>query len=202
MLAIQRRLADTREIIVLRNQYGAEEQLTNGPSDVTPAFAPDGRALVYSRFRTGEIVECGLESHRCRTVHTEKLLAAYPVIDPSGRWIAYLTALGASRVRVISRATGGPESDLGPAQSCGPVWSTSKALWVVASLSPSAKTWAEIDVETGKRTGRTKAVPSIAEDECSIPLESPTAEAAPARVIPLVRDISYLTSRSLLAAQQ
>jgi hypothetical protein len=103
LIALQRALPGSREVIVLKNLEGVEEQATSGPSDLTPSFFPDGQAWMYVKFGEGQLVECSVETKQCKVIFTDPALPSYPVSDPTGRRIAYITSLNASRIRVISR---------------------------------------------------------------------------------------------------
>ena len=195
MLAIQRVLPDGREVIALRDDKGEETVATAGPKDLAPSFMPDGRSWIHVSYANGEIVECSVETKRCHLVHRDPLLPAYPVADPSGQRIAYITALNASRIRVITRTSGaaGQATDLGPAVGCGPVWTSTDRLWIVTSASAREKIWAELDVASARRTGRTRVAPSAPGSvECLFPRD-PQGAPQSDRVVPTVTEESNLT---------
>jgi hypothetical protein len=204
MLVIQRALPDGREVIALRNERGAEDIVTAGPSDLTPSFLPDGRSWMYVDFAAGRIVECSVETKRCASIHTDPAMPAYPVADPTGTSIAYITSLNASRVRVISRTAaqeGRREIDLGPALGCGPVWTSADRLWVVTSTSPRETDWAEIDVRLARRTGARKTAASVGGiDQCPFPRDLYGAQ-RPDRVIPTVAETSDISVISFARQQ-
>jgi Protein kinase domain len=198
-LIIQRTLDDGREVIVLRDEKGLESQRTQGPTDLTPSFLPGGTGWLYAR-DTGEIIECSLSAGDCVRVHADSLLPAYPTADPSGQRIAYITQLQSSRVRVISRTGGGTQRDLGPALLCEPVWTSSRWLWVVISAPQGTRIWAEIDADSGERSGRVRSVRAVEEqDQCPFPnglhVEHGQVDPVVARVI----ETSHLVRAGLIA---
>jgi serine/threonine-protein kinase len=168
-LAIQRLLADGREVIIFRDQKGHESQITDGPTDSTPAFLPDGKTWVYSHIDTGQLLECSVQTKHCVVVHADPMTPIFPTPDPSGKRIAYITALNNSRVRVFSREMR-KEQDLGPALACPPFWTSDHHLWVVTSQSPKGRTWQELDVESVRPTGNTHFADNpISGDDCTPP---------------------------------
>lgn len=191
MLTIQRHLPDGREVIVIKRPNGQEEQLSYGTADLTPSFSPDSHAVIYSRFKSGEIVECAVDSHRCHVLHTDRLVPAYPSMDSSGKWIAYITSLGASRIRLVEREGHHQERDLGPAQACGPVWSGGDKLWAVAAASAHELLWVEIDTHSGHRTGASRNVKVSGGEECPLPSDV-AAPGGAGYVFPLAKDTSQV----------
>jgi len=155
-LLIQRGISGGREAIVLRNVDGTERQLTEGPRDVTPAFFPDGEKWVFTRLGTGELVECSLSKETCSVVHKDPLIPSFGTPSPSGREIAYVTAMNGSRVRVLSRDSGAIR-DLGPTEPCAPIWQDEQHLWIRISDGGNDTSWTEVESATGRRTGQLRS---------------------------------------------
>jgi Tol biopolymer transport system component len=81
--------------LYIRSPGGGEPQpLTPGPADISPAFSPDGRRLVYqTRAADGQLAISMLDPVR----GTPKLVARGrdPVFTPDGEWIVYSQQLAA-----------------------------------------------------------------------------------------------------------
>jgi dipeptidyl aminopeptidase/acylaminoacyl peptidase len=140
------------------NQAGAT-QLTNGPADLFPTFAPDGRRFAFVNMKEGAIVSCALESDKassCETIHVDPLGPRFTRLSPDGRTLAYQTThSSASRLRVLSLATR-QVADLGVYRSvCPPRWSSNSALW---TREKDGSVWKEVDATNGRPTGRTSPV--------------------------------------------
>jgi len=200
-LAIQRLLPDGREAIVVRDPSGHERQLTNGPSDLAPAFLLGGHSLVFTRLETGQLIRCPVagDATQCTPIHTDAAVPGFPTPDPSGQLIAYITALNSSRVRVVP-AKGGTLRDLGAALTCQPFWTSSKHLWIVVADQNDSHLWAELDVETGRATGMTRSVKdSSDEPSCRPPddqVQLSPGGSAGVRVIPTSTETTRITRAS------
>jgi hypothetical protein len=168
-MVMQKRLRDGKVAIFLRTSDGRTDQITKGPLDVTPSFCPDGSGWLYAAVGSNEIVKCWLSDNHCESIQRDDLGPSFPTMDPSGNKIAYITLSGAPRARVVT--LDGVKRDLGPAgETCAPIWAGDHGLWVVQNSSAQGISWAEIDVATGQRTGRTEGVAVDANAEtCPIP---------------------------------
>ncbi len=171
-IVLQRRLPDGRRVMVLRNHERGETQMTEGPLDATPMFLPDGKSWLYSRLNLGQISECVGDTRVCRVVHSDSLVPGFPVPDPTGQQIAYLTLMNVPRIRVVSK-TGHKQRDFGPAggDACSPIWTSTTRLWVAQAASGSQMTWAEIDTVSGARSGAKLSSTLAKGRECAIPSE-------------------------------
>ena len=168
-LLIQRVLSDNSEVIVLRDELGAETQVTSGPRDIAPTFLPGGDGWLYTRFASGEIMRCSVRGKVCSRIHDDPMIPVFLTPDPDGRYVAYLTSLNTPRVRIVSLGTG-EQRELGPSLPCAPAWSGPRNLWVMTSSQMKRKVWAEINVQTGMSTGEVRSVViEDAQDECRPP---------------------------------
>jgi len=169
-LLFQRDLADGRRVIFLRTADGKERQVTSGPSDVTPTFLPDHGKWLYVALDRSTIVECESDRDQCKPLHQDPLVPGFPTVSPSGREIAYTTAMNASRLRVFSRNHPDEQRDLGPTgATCPPYWTTDTLLWTAQNVSESSITWAEVDASTGVRTGRQETTVTSGKEGCALP---------------------------------
>jgi serine/threonine protein kinase len=150
---VARQLDDNRFVIFRYDRDGNGTQVTSGPSDCVPSFASDGSTWLYSDYHRKAIVECGPRG--CSDIWQDALLPAWPVMAPDMRHIAFVTANGTPRLHVINR-DGGRAFDLGStAVECPPVWTSAASLWGYSGAG-TARRWDEIDIATGKKTGRSK----------------------------------------------
>ena len=175
LLVVQRFLADAREVIVVRDLQGHERQMTAGPSDVAPAALPDGATWIHVRLNEGELTRCSVLDGRCSVIHRDPLMPGFTSVDPLGKQLAYVTTMGAPRVRTVS-VSGGSQRDLGPAAACQPVWSSPSRLWVARSDGNQERAWTEIDVTTGLTTGLTLAAAAHGPDSDDCPLPAQLAQ--------------------------
>ena len=192
-LLVERRLKDGRLVMVLRSRGQPERQVTEGPVDVTPSFVPDRGGWIYSRLNTAQIIECTGTMDSCAVVHCDRLIPAFPAVDPTGTQIAYLTLMNVARVRIISRQGTG-ERDFGPAggDACAPFWSGPDRLWVAQSVVGLQMTWVEIDTRTGRRTGESHSAHVTGNQDCVVPSSVLAKRAEPPG--PRVRSIFEDTS--------
>ena len=169
-LLLQRELPDGRRVIFFRGADGSERQLTSGPSDATPTFLPERGKWLYVALDQSAIFECDSINDRCKPLHRDNLIPVFPASNPSGREVAYITAMNASRLRIFSRARPDEQRDLGPAgATCPPYWITDTLLWTAQNISESTVTWVEVDASTGARTGRQETMATSGKEGCALP---------------------------------
>jgi serine/threonine protein kinase len=127
------------------------QTISTGPTDLSPSFLPDGTGWLFVKGDRKAIMRCaGLDGDDCRPVYVSKDLPRFPVASPSGKSIAFVTAVGRSRLFVLA---GAAVRDLGPARmDCSPVWSSERTTWVLQGPD-SQPEWIELDVASGERTG-------------------------------------------------
>jgi len=173
---------------------------TSGPSDMMPSFDDHGRAWYFIRTEQEAIVRCD-ETNACRPIHVDPQGPAWPVPSPSGQELAYLTWLGTPRLKVLSMQTGASRTLGAALADCPPIWSDNDHLWVVHSNEKLLE-WTEIEVASGRPTGRQKSLgdgPDRAED-CVLG-GGPLAPLYPqARVIG--RETSEIRAISTLASER
>jgi hypothetical protein len=180
---IARLLADGRYVVVLHDAHGDERQLTSGPLDVSPSFGKDGKTWLYYDYQRKAIMRC--DASACAEVLRDPRLMAWPTPSPDDRQIAFVTVEGTPHLK-ITDAGGADPRDFGPTTwECPPVWTSANALWAFSG-SGDKREWREIDVVSGKKTGRVKVAPGIGPDEpiCDVagePADSPFYR--PARVV-------------------
>jgi hypothetical protein len=129
-------------------------ELTRGPHDKYVSCAPDGKVWFYSNFgRDPGLWRCaGVE---CRRIVTAPIW--FSEVSPDGSRVAYAT-VGARGPAVRWLPTdGGASHDVSDSETiCGPHWSSPRTLWLSRRWSGQL-VWREIDVDTGRETGRTSA---------------------------------------------
>jgi Tol biopolymer transport system component len=165
-----------RLVIVRYDPQGRSTQLTSGPEDSVPSFAIDGSTWLYADYQRKALVLC--ERDRCNDLRQDDLMPTWPVMSPDMRRVAFINAVGAPRLHVVDR-DGHNERDLGPAAvECPPVWTGNSSLWAFAGVDNSRR-WDEVDIATGKKTGRSKrADNSNADNQSCDPSEDATPESA------------------------
>jgi serine/threonine-protein kinase len=171
---VERALDDDHFVIVRYDANGKETQVTPGPEDCLPSFSADGTAWLYVNYAHRAIVRC--HGSQCAEVTTEPQLPQWPVMSPDSQSIAFVTVYGTPRIHVMD-ANGGTKHDLGPtAIECPPVWTSNRSLWSFSGAG-AEREWAELDVVTGRRTGRTKPAPTFNPDDqtCGWESEPPTS---------------------------
>lgn len=167
-LLIQRFLGDRRYAIALRDVEGRERLLTQGPMDMSPSFFADSDRWIYASYRTQQIFQCRLSTGACAAIHTDTSTPVWPTADPRGDRVAYETLLNASRLRVVDLRTS-LSRDMGPVlNQCPPFWVPGGRLWAMQSLTPRT-TWAEFDVGSGLRTGKTVTREPTPDQPCRLP---------------------------------
>jgi hypothetical protein len=126
--------------------------VTSGPSDVMPAFAEKGRDWFFVRSDRQAIVHCDAESS-CRDIHVDPQQPAWPVPSPDGTAVAYLTWLNTPRLKLLSLRDRVSRTLVAAMVDCAPIWSDNGHLWVVQA-SERLREWTEIEVASGRGTGR------------------------------------------------
>jgi hypothetical protein len=167
-----RRLDDDRYVIELEHADGSSEQLTEGPSDCVPSAASDGVSWVYADYRARSIVHCS--GRACAPITQEAAIPSWPRISPDGAQVAFVAESGMPHLYVIE-SSGKNRRDLGPAAyECPPVWASATSLWGFSGAGKERR-WEEIDVVSGKKTGRSKPATSFNADTeaCGLDAEPP-----------------------------
>jgi hypothetical protein len=150
-LVVQHVGADNSSTIRLFEKGHPARSVSSGPNDYAPRFLADGSGLLYVDGTRQTIRRCDLAG-TCRDVYTSPSaddLPAQPVASPDFSEIAFVTAIGRERLKVLS--ANGRIRDLGPARAdCVPLWSDNgHDLWVLQG-SEQKLSWAEIDGMTGE----------------------------------------------------
>jgi serine/threonine protein kinase len=159
--------------LYLYSTDGTARQVTFGHLDVTPAFEPNGSRWLYADLERKALVRC--DAKGCADVLRDDLAPVWPVSSPDGRHVAYVTAVGSARLHLVD-SDGTHARDLGTtSEVCPPVWSSPTSLWSFSGTS-NKRSWVEIDVETGHKTGRQKTSPAFSPDTDSCGLESEPPE--------------------------
>ena len=109
LIAFVRRKAEDADIWVMRADGSHQRQLTAGDEDeFQPAFYPSGRSILFTRF----------DGSRGWTVYSIRLQGAanekrqisnatYPIVSPSGRWVAYSRVNGGGGgIRLLNTRSG------------------------------------------------------------------------------------------------
>jgi hypothetical protein len=128
----------------------------------------------------------------CKDLHHDSLMPGWPVMSPDDKRVGFVAMDGSPRLRVVDKV-GEHERDLGPAAiECPPVWGDPRTIWSFSGAG-AQREWVEIDVDTGRRTGRSKAAVSFDPDKLWCGWESDGPESLffrPAR--PVVRETTQL----------
>jgi hypothetical protein len=150
------RLDDGRAVIGAQRWNEREPAIrTNGPLDVFPAIAPDGKHFTYSRGYEKVVLSCPLDegsTEHCRTIHKDPLGTSFPRLSPDGQLLAYV-ALSTSgwRLRIVPMGNG-PSTDLSVRTVRAIRWSSPTTLWMCV---PEQKSWVEVDAIAARLTGKT-----------------------------------------------
>jgi hypothetical protein len=148
-LLVEHMGADLKISIQLRQKGRPPRAVTSGSRDYTPHFLPDGSGWLYVDGARGTIRRCDFAG-TCEDVYTstERDLPIQPVGSPDGTQIAFVTAIGRERLKVLS--ADGRVRDLGPARAeCAPRWDRQNHLWALQGTEQKLS-WAEVDVSTGE----------------------------------------------------
>ncbi|HEV3031293.1 MAG TPA: protein kinase [Polyangia bacterium] len=149
---VSKELGDNRLVIFRYDRDGTSRQVSAGPLDATPSFSQDGELWTYADYHRRAIVLC--DAAGCKNVWSEKL-PAWPTISPDRKHIAFIDQGGMNHLRVINM-DGSSKRDLVPLNvECPPIWTSATSLWGLSG-SGNDRTWQEIDLGTGNRTGRSK----------------------------------------------
>jgi hypothetical protein len=159
-------------VIWRQGHDGVVRQITKGPMDATPDFAPDGKSWTYVDYARKSIMVCtGVDSASCRAVRVDDHVPSWPRFSPDGLHLAYATQAGTQRVMVISLKDRGVR-EIGPSfAQCPPVWSGPATLWVFEG-SPKNYRWIERDAHSGAATGERIELGDTMNDAIQHPDES------------------------------
>jgi hypothetical protein len=166
---LSRRGDDGRVTLWLRRNDGLE-QVSSGPLDAMPDFAPDGEGWAYADYARKTIELCRRKGD-CRSIARDRL-PSHPRFSPDGKSLAFVTQVAPSRLTVISLADGIPH-DLGSVYwQCPPVWTSSTSVWAVQSVG-GRLSWSEHNLLADEKPGAGTPVavdlePSIATN-CFVP---------------------------------
>ena len=137
---------------------GQTKRLTNGTSDVSPDFTPDGQSWAYADYARKSIVVCSMVGGSCGVLHKDELLPTWPRFSPDGKNLAYVTAIGSTQLTVVSATDGRYRISWDASYKCPPVWSSARTVWSL-EVSLGHFSWIERNVATGKKTGKRLEVP-------------------------------------------
>jgi hypothetical protein len=158
----ERELPDGKYAIFAANDSGVVEQVTQGPFDGVPSLAAETERWVYADYHRNAIVTC--VQHKCSDLFHSNDLLDWPVIAPDGQHVAFIARAGVPHIRVVD-ARGEANRDFGPtAVECPPIWTSASSLWVFAGAG-TRREWSEVDLASGKKTGRIKSATTFNPDE-------------------------------------
>jgi serine/threonine protein kinase len=169
-VVFDKRLDDGRFVIALQRWTDHQPRaITSGPTDLYPSFGAQGRNVVFVRVGEQSIVSCDLgagDVSSCKTIFTDALGPRFTAVSPDGQTVAYQTTHGsASRLRIVTLATGSMR-DLGVYRSsCPPTWSSATGMWI---HDRSRGEWREIDGQA-RPTGRNATADPDASAVCDRP---------------------------------
>lgn len=137
---------------------GTSRRLTNGESDITPGFSPDGRSWVYADYAQKSVILCSLSGGTCRVLRHDPLLPSWPTFSPDGENLAYATQAGSTQLTVVSAKDGHYLVSWDASSLCPPVWSSGATVWSL-EISAGRYVWFERDL-SGKKTGKRYQMPA------------------------------------------
>jgi hypothetical protein len=184
LLIQSRRRSDGYVIMLFEPGSSAPVLTTPGPHDVTPVFSEHGGDWFYVRQDRQAIVHCDA-GNSCTEVHVDAQGPIWPVPAPNSRRVAYLTWLNTPRLKLLSLSDGSVR-DLGAAiVDCAPVWSDDEHIWVL-QFSERRPEWIEIDLKTGRRSGRRHEAGAVTADyrDCSLKEDRWSTRYPRVRVVP------------------
>jgi hypothetical protein len=120
-----------------------------GPRDYTPHFLPDGTGWLYVDGVRQTIRRCDMSAN-CTDVYTarDNELPFQPVASPDQRRIAFISAIGRERLKILE--ADGVVRDISPARAdCAPQWGKGNHVWVLQG-GEQKPSWTEIDAESGE----------------------------------------------------
>jgi hypothetical protein len=137
---------------------GRTQKLTSGKWDMGPDFAPDESSWAYADYSAKSIVVCTGNGEHCRVLRRDDMLPIWPRFSPDGRLLAYVTQVGAPKLRVISTKDATVSAVWDAYYQCPPIWSSTRTLWDL-EMSGAKFSWYERNAITGARTGRQAPAP-------------------------------------------
>jgi hypothetical protein len=174
-LLVSKQTDDGNLSIWLQPRDGASQRVTNGPSDTTPDFSPDGRRWTYVDYEKKGVMLCARDRDGCRLFRHDEMLPTWPRFSPDGRKIAYVTQMGTPRLTILSIDDGKAEH-LGPMHwQCPPVWSSPGSIWSLEGAGRSYQ-WVERGVDDSVATGRTIPIGedrNVSDGDCWPPTADP-----------------------------
>ena len=162
-LLASKRNDDGTIVIVWRSPTAPSKNLTTGPFDALPDFAPDGDQWVYVDYERKRLMLCRLSTQECGVLRDDPLLPAWPRFSPSGDQLAFITQVNIPRLKVLSLRDRSIR-DLGPTfGQCPPVWSSNTRVWGLEG-SRGSYFWSERDVTTERRLDGRVALDDVVDE--------------------------------------
>jgi hypothetical protein len=150
---LTREVVGDRHVIVRRDISGGfVRTLTSGPMDTNPSCSSDGSTWYYaSAGPPPGIVRC--DAHGCEKIVDGPVYGL--VASPDGNQLATVEPGGHGlAVSVIDVRTRGRRRLIDTETICAPIWSSNETLWISRERK-NAFVWTEIEVSSGRETGRT-----------------------------------------------
>jgi hypothetical protein len=125
-----------------------------GPDDAAGTCAPDGRTWYYLRIKPApELLACS--DAGCRTFFRGP--AAYPDVSPDGSRIAFMTFDKRGPIVNWMSVNGGDVHEVSETETgCAEGWASPDTLWVSRRRAGTI-VWTEIDADSGRETGTSRA---------------------------------------------
>jgi hypothetical protein len=133
---------------------GRSVDMVSDPSVNDLVLLPNGEVVVSRLGRERGVYRCGRQFESCRRIYPHE--AQRPSASPDGRLIAVLVQEAKGTVVRVLPADGGAWRDVANGSTfCRPAWSSPSTLWVSQRLR-GALTWTEIDLDSGRPTGKSQ----------------------------------------------
>jgi hypothetical protein len=151
-LIINRQLKDGRTVVERIDAKGRKLGVIVPPSSsvLSPGCSPDGQVLFYVDIAATGVKRC--DQKGCRRLTDRSALSLS--VSPDGRRLAVMTFERRGIVVWWISAEGGETHDLAEIETgCAPGWSSAGTLWI-ARRRHGGVNWVEVDVDTGRETGK------------------------------------------------
>jgi len=175
-LVTSERTAD-KGVVSRRDSGGRTIAITDGPEDFGATCSSTGEVMYYAaRQPQGRIVRCS--DSGCATIAFREALSLSS--SPDGQRVAFVESANRGLVLRWAWARDGVAHDVTAIESmCPPTWSSNRTLWIVRQRH-NQSVWIEIEVDSGRETGRTEPTEATCVDGRS---SYPTAVERDTRVV-------------------
>jgi hypothetical protein len=184
--------AASSSLVVLDAGGRVLRTLSTNSAEISPGCSPDGREWFTARWSdaTG-LYHCS--DRGCDRLTRDEVGGL--TVSPDGQRLAFIQPRKSDPVVAWMPAAGGEPREVSASETgCAPGWTSNRELWVSRKRA-GRLAWVELDVDTGRETGRT--VPG--EKDCADGIPDPASPVHPeVRVVTQTRTQIHLVPPSVL----